>query len=606
MAPHSASHLHGIVDMGSNGIRFSISDLSPPTARSLPTVFQSRLGVSLYAAQYSNPDNPHLRIPIPQSTIDSVVEALRRFKITCSDFGVPEPNIQVLATEATRTAPNSVEFRNQIQEATGWRVQMLAKEMEGRIGAMGVASSFQGVEGLVMDLGGGSTQLTWLSSHGGSIQTDPQGSISFPYGAAALTRQLSHLESQDRGGGSSAATASLAAEMQSSFRAAYASLSIPPALQAAAAQNGGYTLYLSGGGFRGWGYLLMSQAQPKPYPIPIINGFRVSKSDFQSVTRIQEIAAQSSSSAGKQGEEESIIFRVSKRRAAQVPAVAFLVNVLCLAIPEIAEIRFCQGGVREGVLFQRLDGETRALDPLSAASAKFGSASACEIADLLADALPLNNSKNSSSNKDNNHNRSGKRQELEEVPASFSRPLIRALADLLYEHAALAKESASLAALYAPLTGVLASAHAISHAHRAMLALMLCQRWGAELAPPHDSLQHRLRQLLSRDEVWWCGYLGKVATLVADVYPAGRVETGRERLAFNATWATDMGKKGVGAGVRLAVGTRAGDVMTSWAVLADAVKGVEDVGKKKHWVGGPEGWGLRVEVSVEPSLSATT
>lgn len=31
---------------------------------------------------------------------------------------------------------------------------MLSKEMEGKIGAMGVASSFNRVEGLVMDLGG--------------------------------------------------------------------------------------------------------------------------------------------------------------------------------------------------------------------------------------------------------------------------------------------------------------------------------------------------------------------------------------------------------------------------------------------------------------------
>ncbi len=93
-------------------------------------------------------------MPIPPSTIDSVIAALLRFQTTCSDFGVPSSNVQVLATEATRTAINSAEFRNRIHEATGWEVQMLAKEMEGRIGAMGVASSFQRVEGLVMDLGG--------------------------------------------------------------------------------------------------------------------------------------------------------------------------------------------------------------------------------------------------------------------------------------------------------------------------------------------------------------------------------------------------------------------------------------------------------------------
>lgn len=51
---------------------------------------------------------------------------------------------------------NSEDFRNEIRKVTGWDVDMLTKEMEGRIGAMGVASGFgaEGVEGLVMDLGG--------------------------------------------------------------------------------------------------------------------------------------------------------------------------------------------------------------------------------------------------------------------------------------------------------------------------------------------------------------------------------------------------------------------------------------------------------------------
>lgn len=47
-----------------------------------------------------------------------------------------------------------MDFRQQIKQATGWGVDMLPKEMEGRVGALGVASSFSDVEGLVMDLGG--------------------------------------------------------------------------------------------------------------------------------------------------------------------------------------------------------------------------------------------------------------------------------------------------------------------------------------------------------------------------------------------------------------------------------------------------------------------
>lgn len=113
-------------------------------------MFQDRAAISLYDAQYRSGDKG----PIPQDVIDNVLAALARFKVACADFGVPNDKIRILATEATRTAVNSVEFRQQIKDATGWDVNMLPKEMEGRIGALGVASSFSDVEGLVMDLGG--------------------------------------------------------------------------------------------------------------------------------------------------------------------------------------------------------------------------------------------------------------------------------------------------------------------------------------------------------------------------------------------------------------------------------------------------------------------
>ncbi len=117
-------------------------------------MYQDRLGVSLYDAQY-DPDT-HARRPIPRKTIDEVLTSLRRFQVVCSDFGVAPTNVRILATEATRTAVNSEDYRNEIRKATGWDVNMLTKEMEGRVGAMGVASGFgaEGVEGMVMDLGG--------------------------------------------------------------------------------------------------------------------------------------------------------------------------------------------------------------------------------------------------------------------------------------------------------------------------------------------------------------------------------------------------------------------------------------------------------------------
>ena len=139
-----------IDDLLSNGIRFSISDLSPPTARSLPTIFSHRAGTSLFDAQFREGQKGL----VPQDVIDEVIAAMLWFKSACTDFEVPETNVKVLATEAMRTARNSADLRAQIHQATGWEVEMLPKEVEGKLGAMGVASSFSSVHGLVMDLGG--------------------------------------------------------------------------------------------------------------------------------------------------------------------------------------------------------------------------------------------------------------------------------------------------------------------------------------------------------------------------------------------------------------------------------------------------------------------
>ena len=405
-----------------------------------------------------------------------------------------------------------------------------------------------------------------MISEAGKVQTCPKGSFSFPYGAAAMTRKLAEVEHQGQ-----AAKTKLENEMKTNFRQAYKALEIPQSLTANADRNGGFILYLSGGGFRGWGYLLMSQHKVSPYPIPIINGFQVSKSDFRNIAQIETVAA------------EQEIFRVSRRRASQVPAVAFLVNVLVDALPNIKEIRFCQGGVREGFLFDTFDEATRAMDPLSAASAHYGSPSSSQIAELLMSAIPPD------------------AKDLDRgVSASFGAPIVRALANLLFAHSSLPKESTSLAALCSPITGLLASAHGVSHTNRALLALMLCQRWDGELPPPYNTLQDRLRALLTRQEVFWCGYLGQVANLVGYVYPAGQIGA-LERLKFQARWSTGLGKKGLEQGVALLIEVKKDDPMTSSEVIRPFLEGIEAVAKKKYRVGGKEGWYVQIEVSVERS-----
>ncbi|KAJ6078276.1 hypothetical protein N7467_008029 [Penicillium canescens] len=569
--PGQNVYRHAVVDLGSNGIRCSISDLSPPSTRVIPTVHFHRVNISLYEAQI-DPDSGS-RIPIPQHVIDRIVSAIVRFQIVCVELGVPTQNIRIIATEATRTAINASVFIDAIRHKTGISVEALRKEEEGVIGAWGISSSFSDVEGLALDLGGGSMQMTWIASHAGNVQMSPQGSVSFPYGAAALTQKLADLKRGKSKEEADKAREQFRREMADNFRAAFETIDVPEHLVKKAREQGGFPLYLSGGGFRGWGYLLLylHQTKGRSYPISIINGYSAPKKDFEDTEALKEVARTAHD-----------IFRVSDRRRKQVPSVAFLVNTLAESLPYgIKEAHFCQGGVREGVLFREMLPVVRQQDPLEVATARYAPSSAQALAALLLAALPRP---------------SGTRS----FPSSISLHLIQAFANALYVHATMSKELSSSAALYSTSTGILASTHGIPHAHRALLALMLQERYGGELPPRDIDLKTHLQGILTPEEVWWTRYLGKLGLVLSQLYPTGSIDTSKPRIVPSAQWVTGLGKKGKKDGLDLTISIQkvAYDPTHLKQELEHDVQRIEKVGKRKNWIGGRDGWGIKVRVSV--------
>lgn len=513
------------------------------------------------------------RVPISQQVIDRVVSAIVRFQIICIDVGVPAQNIRIIATEATRTAINASVFIDAIRRKTGILVQALRKEEEGVIGAWGIASSLADVEGLALDLGGGSMQMTWITSHAGDVHMSAQGSVSFPYGAAALTQKLADLKRGRSKEEAHKAREQFRKEMAENFRAAFNSLNVPEQLVHKAQEQGGFPLYLSGGGFRGWGYLLLYLHQTKGhnYPISIINGYSAPKKDFEDIEALKEVARTAHE-----------IFRVSDRRRRQVPSVAFLVNTLAESLPHgVKEAHFCQGGVREGVLFREMSPVVRRQDPLEVATARYAPPSAQALAALLLSALPRPSPSRS-------------------FPSSISLHLIQAFANVLYYHATMSKELSSSAALYSTSTGILASTHGIPHAHRALLALILQERYGGELPPRDRDLKTQLQGILTPEEVWWTRYLGKLGFVLSQLYPTGSIDTSKPRILPSAQWTNGLGKKGNKEGLDLIIAIQkvAYDPTHLKQELEDDVQKIQKVGKRKNWIGGRNGWGIKVSVSV--------
>jgi retrograde regulation protein 2 len=329
----------------------------------------------------------------------------------------------------------------------------------------------------------------------------------------------------------------------------------------------------------------MTQSKINPYPIPIINGFRASRADFHDTTRVLNTMSTSGTK----------IFGISKRRASHVPVVAFLINVLADALPSINYIQFCQGGVREGFLYDTLSAETRSQDPLLVATEPYASRSVRAILDLLTAALP------------NTYSPILSRR----IPQSFTPHLLAAFTNLLFAHSSVPRESKPAVALYSTTFGILASANSLAHLDRALLALMLSERWAGDLAPAEESFRARLRQFVPSHEAWWSQYLGRVAALVGDTYPAGVISDRQWRIRLQTRWQQVTKKKqGTTDALVLRVFVN-DDTSTSHVIdresLRDGAERIEKIGKRKNWIKAEERIGSeRVEddygVSVEVQL----
>lgn len=505
----------------------------------MPTIFQDRCGISLYDAQHSSGSVN----PIPPIIIEETSAALLRFKGICQDFGVHDSNIRVVATEATRNATNRSDLLSQIKEKTGWNVRLLAKEEEGRLGAMGIAFSVTQLDGICMDMGGGSVQLTWVTKKpDGNVDMGP--SLSFPYGAAALMSRLSRLTSSEE----EEVHREIASKIQNALDK---DLHIPSSHWDAARQGDGFNLYLSGGGFRGWGYVLMSQESVQPYPIAIINGYSVPKSHFYAAV---DLSSSSSS-----------IFRISSRRFSQIPAVQVIIRAIKQANLPLSQITFAQGGVREGLLYSDLPPSIRAQHPLVTSTLPSAPQSATQLTKLLRDAVPYP-------------------LELE---------LFEATINLLYVHGSLPKDIRAAAALRCTTTGILAGAHGLSHRDRIRLAIILCERWGGDIGA-YDAPFLGSLQTLCGPLSWWMRFIGRTAKGVADLFPAGVVRSDEQLLRVESGFTPDKEASSVDrCWVKIIVfRDNLSHGAKAWA------SDLEKLGKKKNWLNGNGGQKVDVMVTL--------
>lgn len=433
----------------------------------------------------------------PPETITQVAATLASFHRLALLHGVPSNQFIMLATEAMRRAANAADMLEAISKATGgFGVSILEPAVETLFGAvMGSRSQLVSVDhgALFLDLGGGSVQMTWVdtSKDGYEIQAARAG-VSLPFGAAKLIKVLNEQPAEVQ-------TAQLS-QLQNGLQSAYAELCEKfPVLKSikSAFENGEESLvdvYMCGGGFRGYGSMLMHQDSINPYPICSINAYTVPGSLFKKTKEMRRVNE----------EYDGKIFGLSKRRRQQFSAIATVVEAFIAAVPNIRQVTFCGGSNREGVLMMKLPREVREINPLDILAGVTAKEKPIfdAIVQKLTDALP-------------------KEVDFSDTPTVFTAGLGYLFIREIWTRQGYDIDSNTSFALNHAIHGH-PETPGLSHLVRALLAVTTSSRWGGTVGTLNSQLCDGLVGILKnqhQDAPFWAAYIGAVAGAIAAVQP---------------------------------------------------------------------------------------
>jgi exopolyphosphatase/guanosine-5'-triphosphate,3'-diphosphate pyrophosphatase len=157
----------GIIDLGSNSARLMVVQFRPGYAYRITDEISRRVRLSEGEAADGRLS------PVAGAR---AIQTVRLFKAFCDAHGIAR--VVPVATAAVRDAANRQAFLSQLKSATGLRFRVLTGEEEAYYGVLGVVNGVGLHHGLVMDLGGGSAEVSRVGA--GKFQrgqTTPLGSV---------------------------------------------------------------------------------------------------------------------------------------------------------------------------------------------------------------------------------------------------------------------------------------------------------------------------------------------------------------------------------------------------------------------------------------------
>ena len=405
------------IDIGSNSVRLVLYRLE---GRAIWTVFNEKVlaGLGRDLAMTG-----HLSV---EGAAQALV-ALKRFAAVID--GVRPALVFVAATAAVREAADGQTFCDTVAAETGLQIRVLSGEEEARYAALGVLAGIPDAEGVAGDLGGSSLELVRIE--GGVVGRG----VTLPLGPFALADD-------------------------SGFDAERLREAIGKGLKAVDGYKAD-TFYAVGGA---WRTLAQVHMQMHSYPLRIVHQYAMTADEV--LTTAGLIARASKASLEKWP-------RVSRKRSETLPHAALVLEGLIERLG-LKRIVVSAWGVREGLLYEALEPEIAAADPLLAGSSALGARQG--ISPTLPGALkgwiaPL----------------------LAAMPVTFDKARDDLLADAACRLADLGArlhpdhrvELAFDQVLRAPVPGQ-------THAERAFLATAVNARYGGSVATPESNTVDRL------------------------------------------------------------------------------------------------------------------
>ncbi|KAI9296838.1 actin-like ATPase domain-containing protein [Neoconidiobolus thromboides FSU 785] len=304
----------GIIDIGSNAIRFSILNELRPC---LPMIYSERIKIALL------PEIEELG-EIKQETLKNIINDFKRCKLILESYD-KEYEMKLVATESIRNLKDQLSFIELIKKELNWDLTILTKEEESKITSFGVVSCIYNVNGLIFDLGGGSLEINYLNTKDKTIKTQPQ----------SLTLGSQRLLAYKNG-----ENGNIEEIIEKQLKQGLLDLNEKKFQY----EN----VYFSGGGLRSIGYLYIHENNIKNF---IMNGLVIKRDELMAV--LNRYISMKQEDINKLD-----IHHISNQRKSQLKGNCSIANKVLQLLPNINNIIFSIGGVRHGLAYQLIENQT--------------------------------------------------------------------------------------------------------------------------------------------------------------------------------------------------------------------------------------------------------